>query len=141
MILELSLFQIFFMALSIVGLSFSILYLFVGGYNYDSSQDLYADRSQDRKDAHKTREHAKADRENVFDISSGKRRDASVKPPPIQRTSVGRQTARAAQPSMRVLEVDYKVIHNRTTWDEVTVNTLDTLSQITNKVASGTGRW
>ncbi len=139
MILQLSLFQIFFMALSIVGLSFSILYLFIGGYNYDSSAEAYSERNQerrnaDRKEAQRPRETARSSRENVVDISSGKRREA--KPVPQERTSVGRQNQRA-QPSMRVLEVDYKVVHNRTNWEEVTMDTIS----ITGRVASGTGRW
>jgi hypothetical protein len=127
MILQLSLFQVFFMALSIVGLSFSILYLFIGGPTYENTKETYTDRE--------------VSRENVVDIHSNKRRSSrppqqQQRPPPHYRTSVGRQ-ARVAHPNMRVLEVDYKVINKRGAWEEVTINTI---SQITESLVTATGK-
>ena len=129
MILQLSLFQIFFMALSIVGLSFSILYLFIGGHNYENGYETPEVRVRPRQKEKSSRETA----ENVVDIKSARRRAAPVqKPAPTYRTSVGRQT-RVTDPALRVLEVDYKVVKHRSRWDEVT---LDAISEITDRVAT-----
>jgi hypothetical protein len=119
MILELSLFQIFFMALSIVGLSFSVLYLFIGGRSYERYYDS---------------RYYEEPRHNVVDISTARRAPASrpTAPAPAHRVSKGRNRG-AASPTLKVLEVEYKVVSRRSRWDEIT---LDAVSEITDRIAS-----
>lgn len=90
MILQLSLFQIFFMALSIVGLSFSILYLFIGQSPQESEYEI--------------------PRETFRSHSAAPAQQKPVAPSaysPPQRTSKGR-TRKKSRPSADVIEVNFR---------------------------------